>query len=103
MVEGYGATEASPAIAFNSLPRRVLGSVGRSLPGLEVRIAEDGEVLVRGPNVTPGYWRNQQATEAAFEKDWYKTGDLGYLDDSGQLYLRGRKKDLIVLANGQNV
>ncbi len=103
VVEGYGATEASPAIAFNSLPRRVLGSVGRSLPGQEVRIAEDGEVLVRGPNVTPGYWRNQQATEAAFEKDWYKTGDLGYLDDSGQLYLRGRKKDLIVLANGQNV
>ena len=103
VVEGYGATEASPAIAFNSLSRRVLGSVGRSLPGQEVRIAEDGEVLVRGPNVTPGYWRNEQATEAAFEKEWYKTGDLGYLDDSGQLYLRGRKKDLIVLANGQNV
>ena len=103
VVEGYGATEASPAIAFNSLTRRVLGSLGRSLPGQEVRIAEDGEVLVRGPNVTPGYWRNQQATEAAFENEWYKTGDLGYLDDSGQLYLRGRKKDLIVLANGQNV
>jgi long-chain acyl-CoA synthetase len=103
VVEGYGATEASPAIAFNSLSRRVLGSVGRSLPGQEVRIAQDGEVLVRGPNVTPGYWRNEQATKAAFEEEWYKTGDLGYLDDSGQLYLRGRKKDLIVLANGQNV
>ena len=103
VVEGYGATEASPAIAFNSLPRRVLGSVGRSLPGQEVRIAEDGEVLVRGPIVTAGYWRNEPATEAAFEDEWYKTGDLGYLDDSGQLYLRGRKKDLIVLANGQNV
>ena len=103
VVEGYGATEASPAIAFNSLSRRVLGSVGRSLPGQEVRIAEDGEVVVRGPNVTPGYWRNEQATQAAFENEWYKTGDLGYLDDSGRLYLRGRKKDLIVLANGQNV
>ena len=103
VVEGYGATEASPAIASNSISRRVLGSVGRTLPGQEVSIAEDGEILVRGPNVTQGYWRNEQATEAAFEEEWYKTGDLGYLDDSGQLYLRGRKKDLIVLANGQNV
>ena len=103
VVEGYGATEASPVIAFNTLSRRVLGSVGRTLPGQDVSIAEDGEILVRGPNVTSGYWQNKQATEAAFEKEWYKTGDLGYLDDSGQLYLRGRKKDLIVLANGQNV
>ena len=101
--EGYGATEAAPVITFNSLAQRVLGSVGRIIPGQEVRIAEDGEILTRGPNVTCGYWRNEEATTAAFDGEWYKTGDLGYLGESGHLYLKGRKKDLIVLANGQNV
>ena len=103
VVEGYGVTEASPVITTNSLSKRVLGSVGRSLPGQEVSIAGDGEILARGPNISPGYWQNEQATAAAFDEDWYKTGDLGYLDGSGRLYIRGRKKDLIVLANGQNV
>ena len=103
IVEGYGATEAAPVITFNSVAQRVLGSVGRVVPGQEVRIAEDGEVLTRGPNVSPGYWQNEEATTAAFQGEWYKTGDLGYLGEAGYLYLRGRKKDLIVLANGQNV
>ena len=103
ILEAYGATEAAPAITFNSLDRKVPGSVGRVLSGQEIRIADDGEVLTRGPNVTPGYWQNQEATEAAFDGEWYKTGDLGHVDDAGFLFLRGRKKDLIVLANGQNV
>ena len=70
---------------------------------MEVRIAEDGELLVRGPNVSPGYWKNPEATAAAFENGWYHTGDLGYEDGKGNLYLKGRKKNLIVLANGLNV
>ena len=69
ILEGYGATEASPAITFNSMDRRVHGSVGRALPGQEIRIAEDGEILTRGPNVTPGYWQNEAATASAFEGD----------------------------------
>ena len=103
VIEGYGATEAAPVITFNTADRKVAGSVGRVLPGQEIHIAEDGEVLTRGPNVTPGYWRNEEATAAVFDGEWYRTGDLGYVDDAGYLYLRGRKKDLIVLANGQNV
>ena len=103
VMQGYGTTETSPVITTNSLDQQRPGSVGRVLDGQEVRIADDGEVLTRGPNVTQGYWRNEAATEAAFEDSWYKTGDLGFLDDDGFLFLKGRKKDLIVLANGQNV
>ena len=103
VLQGYGTTETSPAITMNTLRYQSLGSVGRVLPGQEVRIAPDGEILTRGPNVTQGYWQNPEATTASFEDGWYKTGDLGYLDSDGFLYLKGRKKDLIVLANGQNV
>ena len=103
VLQGYGTTETSPAITTNNFREQRPGSVGRVLSGQEVRIAADGEILIRGPNVTQGYWRNPEATTAAFEDGWYKTGDLGYLDDQGFLYLKGRKKDLIVLANGQNV
>jgi long-chain acyl-CoA synthetase len=84
-----------------SAPR--FDSAGLPLPGVEVRIASDGEVLVRGANVTPGYWEAPEQTEATFEDGWYKTGDLGSLDEGGFLHLNGRKKDMIVLANGQNV
>jgi long-chain acyl-CoA synthetase len=103
VVQGYGTTETAPVISTNSLEERKPGSVGRVLEGQEVIITDDGEILTRGPNVFQGYWRAPQATEAAFEDGWYKTGDLGHLDDEGYLYLKGRKKDLIVLANGQNV
>jgi long-chain acyl-CoA synthetase len=103
ILQGYGATEASPVITTNTFQHNRLGSVGRVLPGQEIKIANDGEVLTRGPNVTPGYWQNPEATRAAFEDGWYRTGDLGYLDQDGFLYLKGRKKDLIVLPNGQNV
>ncbi len=103
VLQGYGATETSPIITTDSFGHQRRGSVGRVLPGQQVRIAVDGEILTRGPNVTQGYWQDPEATAAAFEDGWYKTGDLGYVDDQGYLYLKGRKKDLIVLPNGQNV
>jgi long-chain acyl-CoA synthetase len=103
VVIGYGATEASPIITANSFKRRNLHSVGRPIPCNEVRIAADGEILVRGRNITRGYWRNEEATRAAFDDGWYRTGDLGHFDTAGYLYLKGRKKNMIVLANGMNV
>ncbi|WP_322818723.1 AMP-binding protein [Tepidiforma sp.] len=102
VVEGYGTTECSPIVTINPRDDRRLGSVGRPLPGQQIRIADDGEVLTRGENVFAGYWKAPEATTAAFDGDWYRTGDLGQLQD-GYLYLKGRKKDLIVLADGQNV
>jgi long-chain acyl-CoA synthetase len=103
VVAGYGMTEASPVVAAHSVKRRGFDSVGRALPGMDIRIAEDGEILIRGDNVTSGYWRSDDATREAFVEGWYRTGDIGTLDDGGQLRLRGRKKSLIVLANGMKV
>lgn len=105
VVEGYGATEASPVIACAPPPRREPGTVGPPLPGVEVKLAPDGEILARGRNVSPGYFRNPSATTAAFSDGWYRTGDLGSLAPDGRNHLRilGRKKDLIVLPDGQNV
>lgn len=103
VLHGYGLTEATPAVAVTRLDDHALETVGRPVEGMELRIAPDGEVLIRGPHVTPGYWENPEATAAAFEDGWYKTGDLGELDAQGRLRLRGRKKSLIVLANGLNV
>ncbi|MBI4201827.1 MAG: AMP-binding protein, partial [Chloroflexi bacterium] len=103
VLEGYGTTEASPIISCNSFAHARLGTLGRPLPGVQVQVASDGEVLVRGPNVTPGYWQDTAATEASFAGGWYKTGDLGEIDGDGYLHFKGRKKDLIVLASGMNV
>ncbi|MEP7003937.1 MAG: AMP-binding protein [Chloroflexota bacterium] len=104
VLQGYGTTECAPAITFNRLDRNRLGSVGVPLPGVEVRIGEDGEVLVHGPNVFKGYWENEEATRAVLDDaGWYHTGDLGEFDKDGFLWLRGRKKDMIVLADGQKV
>jgi len=103
VVAGYGMTEASPVVAAHSVKRRGFDSVGRALPGMDIRIAEDGEILIRGDNVTSGYWRSDEATRDAFVEGWYRTGDIGRLDDDGQLRLRGRKKSMIVLANGMKV
>lgn len=103
IIQGYGATEASPILSGTTLRDLAPGTVGRAVPGVELRIAEDGEVLARGANITPGYWKHPQATTDAFSDGWYRTGDLGEFDGQGRLSLRGRKKDLIVLANGQNV
>ncbi len=102
VVEGYGTTECAPIVSVNPRNDRRMRSVGRPLPGQQVRIGPDGEVQARGPNVFKGYWRNEAATLATFDGDWYRTGDLGYLED-GYVYLKGRKKDLIVLSDGQNV
>ena len=102
LVEGYGTTECSPVVSGNRRDDRVPGSVGYALPGITIRLAGDGEVQVKGPNVFQGYWRNPTATAEAFDDGWYRTGDLGYFAD-GRLFLKGRKKDLIVLSDGQNV
>jgi long-chain acyl-CoA synthetase len=102
--QGYGTTECSPGLTFNRLGLNRLGSVGTPLPGVEVKVAEDGEVLARGPNVFKGYWENEDATRAVLDEDgWYHTGDLGAFDKDGFLWLRGRKKDMIVLADGTKV
>ncbi len=103
IVQGYGATEASPVISNHTLRERRPDSVGRPLPNVEVRISEDGEILVRGDNISPGYWNAPEQTAAAFQDGWYLTGDLGYFDDEGFLHIRGRVKDMIVLPSGQNV
>ncbi len=103
VIQGYGATECAPIVASNRMDRRLAGSVGWPVDGVEARLAPDGEVLVRGPNVTPGYWQDEGATAAAFEDGWYRSGDLGRLGRDGELYLLGRKKEMIVLADGRNV
>ena len=104
VLQGYGTTECAPAVTFNRIDKNRLGSVGVPLPGVDVVVAPDGEVLVRGPNVFKGYWENDEATRAVLEPDgWYHTGDLGEIDGDGFLWLKGRKKDIIVLADGLNV
>jgi long-chain acyl-CoA synthetase len=103
VMQGYGATETGSGTC-NSWHDHPLGTVGRVLPGVEMRIAEDGEVQFRGPTVTKGYWQDEQATAAAFTEDgFYRTGDLGQLDPKGRLVLHGRKRDMIVLPNSLNV
>lgn len=103
VIEGYGATETTALLALNTLAEQRLGSVGRPLPGVEVRIADDGEVLARGPSISRGYFKNPELTAQVFRDDWYHTADYGYLDADGFLHLRGRAQFRIVLANGQNV
>jgi len=103
VMQGYGATECAPVVSVTPYNEHNLASIGKPLPGEEVRIAEDDELVVHGPNVALGYWKNPEATAAAFQNGWYHTGDLGYKDKHGNLYLKGRKKNLIVLANGLNV
>ncbi|HEY7624928.1 MAG TPA: AMP-binding protein [Candidatus Limnocylindria bacterium] len=104
VIQGYGTTECSPGLTFNRVESNRLGSVGTPLPGVEVKVAPDGEVLARGPNVFKGYWENEEATRAVIDAEgWYHTGDLGEIDKDGFLWLRGRKKDMIVLADGTNV
>ena len=103
VIQGYGATEASPVVACHPEKFPRYDSPGPPLPGVEVRISDDGEVLVRGDNITPGYWEDEERTKDIFEGDWYKTGDQGLIDEYGFVRLNGRKKDMIVLPNGQNV
>jgi long-chain acyl-CoA synthetase len=103
VLQGYGLTETSPVVTLNSPQAFKPASVGRSLPGTEVVIADDGEVLVHGESVTTGYFKDPQRTSETIIDGWLHTGDLGYTDQEGFLFLRGRKKDLIVTPAGLNV
>ncbi|MDJ0393057.1 long-chain fatty acid--CoA ligase [Rhodococcus sp. G-MC3] len=101
--EGYGLTETSAAFAVNTIGHQRVGSVGRPLPGNTVRIAEDDEIQLRGPVVFSGYWRNDDASAESLDDGWFRTGDLGSLDEDGYITITGRKKELIVTAGGKNV
>ena len=104
ILEGYGLTETTAGATLNLTGAHRVGSVGRPIPGTSIKIAEDGEVLIRGAIVMRGYWQNDAANAEVFDSEgWFKSGDLGKLDDEGFLYIVGRKKELIVTAGGKNV
>ncbi len=104
ILEGYGLTETTAGATLNLMSANRIGSVGRPVPGTSIKIALDGEVLIRGPIVMPGYWQNEEANAETFDSEgWFKTGDLGKLDKDGFLYIVGRKKEIIVTSGGKNV
>lgn len=103
ILEGYGLTETTAPATVNLATKSKIGTVGPVLPGVGIRLAEDGEIQVRGIDVFKEYWRNPEATAAAFDGDWFKTGDIGAFDEEGFLTITGRKKEIIVTAGGKNV
>ena len=104
ILQGYGATEMGPVVSFTRPDRNILGTVGEPIPGVEVKIEDDGEIFARGPGRFAGYWKNAEATAAAIDADgWYHTGDLGAFTKDGMLTFRGRKKDMLALPDGQKV
>jgi long-chain acyl-CoA synthetase len=108
ILEGYGLTETAPVVTINPPLRPKIGSVGKPLPGIEIKIADTdscgiGEVVIKGANVMEGYFKRSQETKEAIKKDWFYSGDLGYIDKDGYVYLTGRKKEIIVLSSGKNI
>ena len=103
ILEGYGLTETTAGATLNVTQNLRVGSVGRPIPGTSIKIADDGEVLIKGAIVMRGYWQNDAANQEVFDGQWFRSGDLGKLDDEGFLYITGRKKELIVTAGGKNV
>ena len=103
ILEGYGLTETTAGATLNLTKNIRVGSVGRPVPGTTIKIADDGEVLIKGDIVMRGYWQNDGANQEVFDGPWFKSGDLGRLDDDGFLYITGRKKEIIVTAGGKNV
>lgn len=103
VLQGYGLSESSPVITISTPSQYRRGSCGRAIPGVEVKIAADGEILTRGPHVMTGYYENPAATAAVMADDWLATGDLGRQDDDGFLYITGRKKEILVTSSGKNI
>jgi long-chain acyl-CoA synthetase len=103
VLEGWGMTETATAATGNRLDDFRFGSVGKALPGVELKIADDGEILARGPNIFMGYYKNEDATKETLADGWLHTGDIGRIDEDGFLYITGRKKDIIITAGGKNI
>ena len=103
MIQGYGLTETAPIVTLNHPFHTRKGSVGKPIAGVEVKISEDGEILVRGDNVTSGYLNPDAESAKAFEGGWFHTGDVGAVDEAGRLSIRGRKKEMIVTPDGLNI
>jgi long-chain acyl-CoA synthetase len=103
VLEGYGMTETATAATVSTVENHRFGTVGRALPGVELKIADDGEILIKGPNIFAGYHNRAEESFGAVEDGWMHTGDLGSLDEDGYLSITGRKKDIIITAGGKNL